>query len=305
MASSGGHVLQGQIPDEAQVESSDDAIIDTTVHLPCLVPESFNKTFDTCSHFALLWKICLHIFRIDPYSLFSPLRGLHADTTLGYYDQAFSLELCRLVTHGVFARSPKRLALLLQFAVICRTDDRRHWTPPFTHGVRVLRLLRENLATYEEPLPFSISDILNDYLPIRNHSRSIEENPAYTVEGPPYEWSCEILPTLMSHLSCIAREKGSMDASGLNVTIYKGFDVYSVSTIDLQNIRKAIDIISLFKSPKNDLSFSVQSYFDMYKSRMHLDDYAPRDRDQLKKFMKSSSRENHEKVFNAHRLVGL
>ncbi|KAM0342124.1 hypothetical protein ACHAPQ_000107 [Fusarium lateritium] len=304
MASSGGHVLRGQIPDEAQVESSDDAIIDTTVHLSCLVPESLNKTFDTCSYFALLWKVCLHVLRIDPYSLFSPLCGLHADTTLGYYDQAFSLELCRLVTHGAFARSPKRLALLLQFAVICRTDDRRHWDLPFTHGVKVLRRLRGAIATSENPLPDSIPDTLNDRLLKGNHSHSIEENPAYAVEGPPYEWSCETLPTLMRHLSCIACEKSSRDASGPNVTIYKGFDVYSVSTIDLQNVRKTIDIVSLFKSPKNDLSFSVQSYFDMYKSRMHLDDYAPHDINQLKKFMKSSSCENDEKAFNAHKLAG-
>jgi hypothetical protein len=42
----------------------------------------------------------------------------------------------------------------------------------------------------------------------------------------------------------------------------------------------------------------------MYKSRMHLDDHAPRDRNQLKVFMKTSFLENHQKIVDAHRLVG-
>jgi hypothetical protein len=145
--------------------------------------------------------------------------------------------------------------------------------------------------------------MLNNLLLKDLPGRSNEANSDYLPEGPPYEWSCNTLPALMSHLSCIARE-GSTDTSGPNVTIYKGFEVYSVSVIDLQNIRKAIDTVSIFNSPKSDLSFSVQSYFDMYKSQMPLNDYTPRDRNQLKRFMKISSRENHQKIVDAHRLAG-
>ncbi|SPJ71929.1 uncharacterized protein FTOL_01657 [Fusarium torulosum] len=288
--------LQGQIPEGATV--------DTIVHPSLLVPDSLTEIFDTRSYFALLWKICLHILGIDPYSLFSPLRGLHADTSLIYYGHAFSLELCRLITHGAIAGNSQRLALLLHFAVICRTDDRRRWNPPVTHGVKALRRLRKAIATSENPLPVSIPDMLNN-LPVKGlPGRSNEANSGHLPEGPPYEWSCKTLPALMSHLSCIAREGSSTDASGPNVTIYKGFDVYSVSMIDLQNIRKAIDTVSIFNSPKSDLSFSVQSYFDMYKSRMHLDDHEPRDRSQLKVFMKTSSRKNHQMIVDAHRLAG-
>jgi hypothetical protein len=303
MASSDGDALQCKIPDEARLRKPD-ATIDTIVYPSLSIPDSLAKTFDTRSYFALLWKICLHILSIDPYSLFSPLRGLHADTSLTYYGNAFSLELCRLITHGAIAGNPQRLALLLQFAVICRTDDRRRWNPPVTHGVKALQRLRKAITTSENPLPVSIPDMLN-ILPLKGlPGRSNEASSGYLPEGPLYEWSCQTLPALMNHLSCIAREGSSTDASGPNVTIYKGFDVYSVTTVDLQNIRKAIDTVSIFNSPKSDLSFSVQSYFDMYKSRMHLDDHAPRDINQLKMFMKISSRGNHQKIVDAHKIAG-
>ncbi|WZH47769.1 uncharacterized protein QYS62_008928 [Fusarium acuminatum] len=294
MASSDEDVLQGQTFEEARLRKPDSATI----------PDSLAETFDTHSYFALLWKICLDILHIGPYSLFSPLRGLHADTSLTYYNETFSQELCRLVTHGAIAGSRRRLTLLLQFAVICRIDDRRHWNMPVTHGIEALQGLHKAIATSEDPLPTSIPDMFNNLLLRNLPGRSNEANSGHLPEGPPYEWSCETLPVLMSHLSCIAREKSSTDAFGPNVTIYQGFDVYSVSTIDLQNIRKAIDIVSLFNSPRSDLSFSVQSYFDMYKSQMPLNEYPPRDRNQLEKYMKKSSRGNHEKIVDAHKLSG-
>ncbi|CAJ0550801.1 Ff.00g107310.m01.CDS01 [Fusarium sp. VM40] len=287
MASSDGDVRSLEIPEKTTPD----------------VPDSLVKTFNTRSYFALLWKMCLHILHISPYSLFSPLRKLHADTSLTYYNETFSQELCRLITHGAIAGNRKRLTLLLQFAVICRTDDRRHWNLPVTHDVEVLQELRKAIATSEDPLPTSIPDMLNDLLLQVLPSPSDEVNSGNLPEGPPYSWSCETLPVLMSHLSCIARES-STDASGPNVTIYQGFDVYSVSTIDLQNIRKAIDIVSIFNSPKSDLSFSVQSYFDKYKSRWPLDDRAPRDRKELKRFIKASYRENYRKIIDAQKLAG-
>ncbi|KIL86606.1 hypothetical protein FAVG1_09861 [Fusarium avenaceum] len=289
MASSDGDVLE-----EARLRKLDDATI----------PDSLVKTFDTRSYFALLWKICLHILHFGPYSLFSPLRKLHADTSLTYYNETFSQELCRLITHGAIAGNRKRLTLLLQFAVICRTDDRRHWNLPVTHDVEVLKGLRKAIATSEDPLPTSIPDMLNSLLLGELPGRSNEVTSDKLPEGPPYSWNCETLPALMSHLSCIAREKSSTDASGPNVTIYQGFDVYSVSTIDLQNIRKAIDIVSIFNSPKSDLSFSVQSYFDMYKSRWPLNDRAPRNRKELKRFIKDSYRDNYRKIIDAQKLAG-
>lgn len=289
MASSDGDVLE-----EARLRKLDDATI----------PDSLVKTFDTRSYFALLWKICLHILHFGPYSLFSPLRKLHADTSLTYYNETFSQELCRLITHGAIAGNRKRLTLLLQFAVICRTDDRRHWNLPVTHDVEVLKGLRKAIATSEDPLRTSIPDMLNNLLLEDLPGRSNEATSGHLPEGPPYSWSCETLPVLMSHLSCIARETSSTDASGPNVTIYQGFDVYSVSTIDLQNIRKAIDIVSIFNSPKSDLLFSVQSYFDMYKSRWPLNDRAPRDRKELKRFIKDSYRENYREIIDAQKLAG-
>ncbi|KAH6952856.1 hypothetical protein DER45DRAFT_634423 [Fusarium avenaceum] len=294
MASSDRDVLEDQTLEKARLRKLDDATI----------PDSLVKTFDTRSYFALLWKICLHILHIGPYSLFSPLRKLHADTSRTYYNETFSQELCRLITHGAIAGNRKRLTLLLQFAVICRTDDRRHWNLPVTHDIEVLKGLRKAIATSEDPLPTSIPDMLNSLLLEDLPGRSNEVTSDQLPEGPPYSWSCETLPALMSHLSCISHEKSSTDASGPNVTIYQGFDVYSVSTIDLQNIRKAIDIVSIFNSPKSDLSFSVQSYFDMYKSRWPLNDRAPRDRKELKRFIKDSYRENYRKIIDAQKLAG-
>lgn len=85
-----------------------------------------------------LWKVCIHMFGIDPFSLLnSELRVSTADSPdVAWQGQMvpsplwppkFCQLLARLITHPFFnCRVPDRkLRFYLKWAVICRTDDRR------------------------------------------------------------------------------------------------------------------------------------------------------------------------------------
>lgn len=83
------------------------------------------------------WKITLRLYQCSPFSILSPRLQLQykatpsldkgaGETTL--WSQQFCNEFAQLIAHPVFHFKARTLAAVLQFAVICRTGDRRIWS---------------------------------------------------------------------------------------------------------------------------------------------------------------------------------
>lgn len=116
------------------------------------------------------------------------------------------------------------LMMTLQFAVICRTDDRRVWKMPDTATCGTLRHLRKALdSATEEPLPLSIKKMHQN---ARAKAKDENDRPGFH-------------SNLMHHLGqLIEVEKGS------HPTEFQGFPVYGLNAQDLEMIRSAIDSFS-------------------------------------------------------------
>lgn len=86
--------------------------------------------------FMALWRTCLHVIRCSPTILLSPRRSLRyvgedsGDPSTEYstiWSPAFCEKLGMLVACPLFEGSAEQIVMFLQYAVICRTDDRRPW----------------------------------------------------------------------------------------------------------------------------------------------------------------------------------
>lgn len=78
-----------------------------------------------------LWKVCMRILRCTPLDPISPLLNLKYGTSSVVFSREFCDALAPLIVHGVWQGSAQHLAMILQYAVICRTDDRRPWKLEF------------------------------------------------------------------------------------------------------------------------------------------------------------------------------
>lgn len=118
------------------------------------------------------WKICLRKFRCSPLAIITPLRKLVYEQTPSnspfyplhvspVWGQTFWAQLSILLTHPVWMGDPAVLAMFLQFAVICRTDDRRVWETPTQIACPVLDRLRAAMRNSEDgSLPVPVRDML-------------------------------------------------------------------------------------------------------------------------------------------------
>ncbi|KAM6519019.1 hypothetical protein FALCPG4_012674 [Fusarium falciforme] len=84
------------------------------------------------------WKVAMRLFRLTPVAIISPLENLvyqplparGSATASPIYSEAFSTNLASILSHPFLESQIVRLVLALQYAVICRLDDRRHWQVP-------------------------------------------------------------------------------------------------------------------------------------------------------------------------------
>ncbi|EKJ67427.1 hypothetical protein FPSE_12394 [Fusarium pseudograminearum CS3096] len=80
-----------------------------------------------------LWKTCLRVFRTSPVDLISPLNNLRYsvmsddDTSRHLYSKAFCTDLTSIMVHPFICGRQARLVIVLQFAAICRIDERELW----------------------------------------------------------------------------------------------------------------------------------------------------------------------------------
>ncbi|KAF9773282.1 hypothetical protein IL306_008947 [Fusarium sp. DS 682] len=286
------------VPPEARVIMSNPCLADLTdasVFPSFLIPDSFDDVFGDQAHIALLFKICLRKCRDNPFYIFSPIRGLHAETNETIWGHTFTLELCRLMTHSFFEKDGTvDLTMILQFAVICRTDDRRPWNMPELPDVDALKRLRDLMDGCPGPLSTPISEIFetlcaNEEPPhgplvrpyVENFSRAEMDAIENFLIDPKH------LVFLMLHLAKVVRD--SPKPAGPYITKECHFDVYSVTTLDLQNIRKAIDTMRLHCGEGDyTMVFSTQLAFDRYMTVSKIEDVFPHDADQLYDHLGSS-----------------
>ncbi|CAG7555725.1 unnamed protein product [Fusarium equiseti] len=177
------------------------------------------------------WKLCYRLYKVSPFGLFSPMCGLcylpnseeQSQTSTVLWNIKFCEDLNRILTHRAWMGNVDVVVTLLQYAVICRTDDRRVWQMPTIpiEGGPLVRL-RATLRSLQGPLP----------VPIRKlHREARAESPQLIL--------CP-LSNLMREIAIEVRK--SQDSSKASqIFSCNGFVVYAVSPVDVRNILTAID----------------------------------------------------------------
>lgn len=169
-----------------------------------------------------LWKACLRIFRCTPLYLLSPLMNLRFQPLIpsnGLLPQKFCRRLAALVVHPTWRGDPERLAVALQYAVITRTDDRRRWNIPVRGAT--LGNLSANINKAKGPMmPTSIHEMLTA---VRESDNSMLFDILYEIGE------------MMVHSNF------RIPKAPVEDTVYRGHQVYLVTTRDLQVVSKAVD----------------------------------------------------------------
>ncbi|KAF4943823.1 hypothetical protein FSARC_14821 [Fusarium sarcochroum] len=196
------------------------------------------KRYQYYSKLTCCWKICIRIFRCSPFSLLSPLRGLvylpvskpeEEEESPAVWNQTFCDEMSHIITHGIWAGEAASLQAALQYAVICRTEDRRRWVmPPLDLDGGPLVRLNAALQDSLGPLPLSVHQMHRDAR--RN--------------GPSVMIRCPLSNLFMQIAETAERKQESKSASRWSDPrkySADGFPVYGVTIVDLKTVRNAID----------------------------------------------------------------
>lgn len=293
-------------------------LTDASAYPSCLVPEAITYEFGTEAHFAFLFKICKLKCDENPICIFSPVHGLRAQTHKQIWGHAFSIELCRLMAHPVFEmEGTNNLTLILQYAVICRTDDRRPWKmPPIPDGVEPVNQLRGVMQSCTGPLSTPISEIFASHCTNEAHPCCVKARDLKP-DDPLFREHQDAIKTYLTdprHLIFVMLQlaevvQDSPKTEGPYTTKERGFDVYSVTTLDLQNIRKAIDAMELHCGDGSEASLfglPVDLLFSRYVAKGQLEDVAPHDADELSDLIVAGSMKRERDMFDTtlgrHRL---
>ncbi|KAJ4262935.1 hypothetical protein NW762_006548 [Fusarium torreyae] len=182
----------------------------------------------------MVWRVLPYGYYQTPFSLMSPLRGLRYEPP-----------------------SAAELITMLQFAVICRTDDRRHWKLPI--GPEPTSLTRFMIAqdSLPNPLPNSISSIF----------RAI-----YDEDFTGLDYS---LALPMRELVTIIEKQGPTAHPVSAITTQHGFNVYSVTEIDLVNIQAALR--SLHTGTPGEAHDQIQQRIEEVRHQLQAEYILPRD----------------------------
>ncbi|KAG4281240.1 hypothetical protein FPRO06_10145 [Fusarium proliferatum] len=301
------------LPPEARLRKvgypSEADLTDASAYPSCMVPEAITYEFGTAAHFAFLFKICKRKCDENPICVFSPVRGLRAETQEQIWGHTFCIELCRLMAHPVFEmEGTDNLTLILQYAVICRTDDRRPWKmPPIPAGVNPLEQLRGVMQSYTGPLTTPISEIftshcINESPPRCVKAHDLSPDDALFREQQDglknYMLDPRHLIFVMLQLAKVVQDSPT---EGPYTTKERGFDVYSVTTLDLQNIRKTIDTMDLHYGEGSEASlfeFPTDMIFPRFVSHSQLDDVAPHDSDELSDLIVEGSMKREREIID-------
>ncbi|KAF5714030.1 hypothetical protein FMUND_7627 [Fusarium mundagurra] len=112
-----------------------------------------NKGITTHGHLLKLCKVCLRVFQMSPIRFLSFSHGLEYQGDRGSsatFSKAFSNELDGLIIHPAFDGKKETLAIVIQYAVICRINNRRPWpNTASTPNCPALAKMAEVLKTSE------------------------------------------------------------------------------------------------------------------------------------------------------------
>ncbi|KAK7420580.1 hypothetical protein QQZ08_010339 [Neonectria magnoliae] len=187
----------------------------------------------------VVWKICLRLFRCSPLHMISPMYDLlythlpnKNDNALPtvFWSKDFCNTLARLATHPFWNGDVNRLTLAIQFAVICRTDDRRVWKMPNIGPCEPLDELRKQMNRIRgDTTPSPIID-MHEIV-----HRNVEEQLEVTMSD------------LLFYLGKVVKRKKYR--SFPSQVTYKDLPVYPVTFWDLENVMKALDGVPKFGHP--------------------------------------------------------
>ncbi|KAJ4206469.1 hypothetical protein NW759_014255 [Fusarium solani] len=223
---------------------------------------------------ATMWKVCLRVLRRSPLDVISPLEGLSyqplaAASQAGMWSREFCNRLTALIAYPLWRGSPRRLVIALQYAVICRTDDRRPWKP--WYDCPALINLGQSMDQVEDSeLPQSVH---------RMH-KNARASAAKAGDEP---------STLSDLLVSIHRtvQGWNFDRVPESVTSHKGLDVYSVNVHDLKVLGAAIDSHSSFSTDEAYQVFKIAkgSGVEIPKASQLREFYERASRHQLRRIM--------------------
>ncbi|KAL6912762.1 hypothetical protein FSST1_010522 [Fusarium sambucinum] len=187
-------------------------------------------------HVLKWWKTCLRVFRITPVELISPLNNLRyipmtdGDVTARHlYNKDFCDILMPIVVHPFILGNRARLLVVLQFAAICRIDDREVWRS----GVKIrgsCPAINETNRLIKEDIHNGISKSLDSVHGIaRLNVESQEQTPSN-------------LSDFLHHLGRIVLGKiYRLPIVPDDFSPYMGKLVLPFCEIDVKNIQQAID----------------------------------------------------------------
>ncbi|EAA32500.1 hypothetical protein GE21DRAFT_6767 [Neurospora crassa] len=202
----------------------------------CAQLEQVINTRGTNTHMQSLWKLTPKFMGCVPISIICPERLLeygseHEPIPVGNHfvvhpnwPPRFCDHLRFLVVHPVFNRSPSLLALAIQYAVKCRTNDRRRWPVQDPTGDRYISLLATAFRNGHRQT--KIEDIHRD---VRQQM--------------------EVLPPLCRLLREIERVSIPGQLPEPVEDDGEPFAAYIVTTSDLLNIKKAVDRVATCGMP--------------------------------------------------------
>ncbi|KAK1775759.1 hypothetical protein QBC45DRAFT_310106, partial [Copromyces sp. CBS 386.78] len=178
-----------------------------------------------------LWKLTPKFMGCVPISIICPDRLLeysseHPPIQVGnhaviypYWSTKFCEHLRHLVVHPIFCRSPGLLALAIQYAVKCRTNDRRRWPIQDPTGDRYITSL---VSAFRD-----------------GHDQTKNEDIHRGVRQ-----QMEVLPPLCHLLREIERVSIPRVLPEAVVGNSQPFAAYRVTTSDVHNVLKAVDQVA-------------------------------------------------------------
>ncbi|KAJ4309801.1 hypothetical protein N0V84_011310 [Fusarium piperis] len=225
-----------------------------------------------------LWKVCLRVFRCSPLDAISPLRGLRYQPLVGrsqpgLWSREFCNRLSALITHPLWKGSPKRLAMALQYAVICRTDDRRHWSPdPLCSALANLR------RSIKQHKGLELSQSV--------HKMHKKARTLATRDGD----EPSTMSDLFLHIHRTVQGR-TFDKVPEPVTSYKGLQVYAVNVHDLKVVGASID---------GNFPYAVDEAYQVFRAAKGSGLEIPK-ANQLREFYERASRDHLRQIMEVLR----
>ncbi|KAF5600424.1 hypothetical protein FPANT_2439 [Fusarium pseudoanthophilum] len=185
----------------------------------------------TQGHLLSLFKVCLRVYKMSPIRFMSFSNGVEYLGDRGssaIFSRAYSDELARLIVHPAFNGKKENVAIAMQYAVICRIDDRRLW-PDTTSRPACPALIKMVEVMNESETGESEDSIHRTHLECRRECAREGKTPS----------------KISDLLFAVGETVKKSTVKGIEVSdaakTYRGLPVRPVSLYDLKHIKKTLD----------------------------------------------------------------